>query len=253
MTVRTHIGEALEVAREERRRLRKKRSDFAAFEQELREGPTRSSTRGSGGGDPGDVPAAALVAGAGDATTADPCRWIREAFAGTIPPHRTGDEGSELLSAALEAGTVGEFPARTKAALLAAIADRQVELSAMDGALETETRSLRAASEGIEEVSGWIVDADEIPLPELGFEALRDHHETLSAHRSRCGDLASDRQAVLDGRSREGTVALSHRALVEALYTEFPAEYPVVATCARLIEVCEGCQRAIRAHLVRRV
>lgn len=78
-------------------------------------------------------------------------------------------------------------------------------------------------------------------------------HDIYSTHRERCGDVLGDRQAVLDGRSCEGEVVLSHRGLVEGLYAGFPIGYPILATSARLIELCEEWQRAVRAHIVRRI
>lgn len=81
---------------------------------------------------------------------------------------------------------------------------------------------------------------------------IRDHIEALSAHRDRCGELARNRQSVLD-RRREATGALNHRALVGNLYPSFPVDHPVLATCARLACVCTDYKRAVRAHLVARV
>lgn len=263
--VHTRVRDALEVAREKRRRVRAKRSAFGEFERALGEVPARSPGCGSGGtGSDGDVPAAMSVRMRGEtAGSADRCRQVREAFAATIEPRL--DDPPDSLSAAIEAElgtevalaldprTDAGFSPGMKGALLTAVAERQVELSATERALGVEISSLRAAGEEIEAVTGWIADADETPLSKLGFEALRARHEALSAHRERCGDVARDRQAVLDGRSCEDELALSHRGLVEGLYAAFPAEYPVLVTCVRLIGVCEECQRAVRAHLVRRV
>lgn len=261
MTVRTRVDEALERVDDERRRLREKRSGLEEFERELREVPARSV--GSGRPDRG-VPTAVSVAEVDDVAAADRCRRLREAFAGTVRPPLAVDE-SEPLSTTIEAKlgaevatalapeTVAAFSERTKAALLSAVADRRAELASMDRALKTEGRSLRATSEAVEGITAWIADADEIPLSELGFADLRARHEALSAHRGRCEEVVSDRQAALDGRSFEGPVALSHRALVEVLYAECPVDHPVLATCVRLIGVCADSQRAVRAHLVRRV
>lgn len=263
--VRTRVSDALEMAGEKRRRVRAKRSAFGEFEHALREIPAHSSASRSGGTGRGTVPTAVSVREpGGDRASEDRCLRAREAFAGTIEPC-LDDAAFESLSGAIEAELGTEvalvldprtdtaFSPPTKDAMVSAAADRQIELSAMERALEAEIRSLRAAVEGIGAVTGWIADADETPLSKLGFAALRARHEALSAHRSRCEGLVSDRQAVLDGRSCEGEVVLGHRTLVGQLYTAFPAEYPVLATSARLIGVCEECQHAVRAHLVRRV
>lgn len=260
-SVHTRVSDALEAAREERRRVRAKRSAFGEFERTLEEIPARRAT----GAGHGDVPSPLSVQARGEPTASvNRCRQVRKAFVGMIRP-RLGDGVSNPLSGAIEAElgteialaldprTDAGFAPRVKEVLLTAAADRQIELSAIERALGTELRSLQVARDEIEAVTGWIADADETPLSELGFETLRARHETLSTHQKRCGDVLRNRQAVLKGRSCEGEVVLSHRGLVKHLYARFPAEYPVVATSARLIEVCEECQRTVRAHLVRRV
>lgn len=260
--VRTRVDDALEVASEERGRVRTKRAAFGEFELALRGIPARSPASRSGGTGRATAPTAVSVQDPREGTAStDRYRHAREAFAGTVEPRLGDDATLETIEAELgteialmlDPRTDAEFSPPAKDVLLTAAAARQVELSAMERVFEAEIRSLQAAREEIGTVTSWIADANETSLPELGFEALRTHHKTLSAHRGRCEELVSDRQAVLDGRSYEGEVALSHRALVEQLYAGFPTDYPVLATSARLTGVCEGCRRAVRAHLVRRV
>ncbi|AFK21228.1 hypothetical protein HFX_6103 (plasmid) [Haloferax mediterranei ATCC 33500] len=99
---------------------------------------------------------------------------------------------------------------------------------------------------------------DETLLTELGFEELQRRHETPTAYRVRCEDVADQRQSFLDGATNYGVgVGISHWSLVPYISQGFPVDsprdYPVLATGARLDDTCVGCQQAVRRQLVRRV
>jgi len=113
---------------------------------------------------------------------------------------------------------------------------------------------LEAAGETVEEITGWIVDTDETPLTDLGFQGLRRRHEALARHRDRCEELATQRQEFLERTtSRSAEAGIRHRSLVPHLDQEFPMDHPLLVTVARLDDACAECQRAVRRHLVRRV
>jgi hypothetical protein len=99
----------------------------------------------------------------------------------------------------------------------------------------------------------WVETAAETPLPQLGFDALAERHRRLAAFRERCDDVVADRQSLLGTTTgRELEAGVRHGAVVEFVYADFPVEYPVLSTVARVADTCADCQRAVRDHLVRR-
>lgn len=198
----------------------------------------------------------------------DGCRAVRRAFAETIRPHSVVDvadadaeplletireELSDSIAVALAPTTEASFSPGLKRAVVSAATARRVELTTLDRALEREGAFLDEAQSTVETVTDWLVDADETPLTDLGFDALRARHETLGTHRDRCSDLADRRQAFLrETTERNAQARIGHRKLVPYLYDDFPVDHPVLATVARLDSVCAGCQRTVRDHLVRR-
>ncbi|WP_435129900.1 DUF7260 family protein [Halobaculum sp. D14] len=270
MSVETHVQQALDRVRREQDHVADKTEAYESFERTVRETPCRSPT---GGPRPGNASAtdgftaATATAAGGPGRAEDRCEAVREAFAETVRPCSTADVDdpeplvetmrSELgaeLAATLAPHTAGQFTAETKRAVRAASADRRAELSVMDAALAAETDALRDAETVVADVADWLVDAEETPLSALGFDALRDRHERLAAHRNRCEGALCDRQSFLAAATNRGAgTGISHRALASYLYADLPVEFPVLATCTRLLDVCLDAQRAVRAHLVRRV
>ncbi|QHS16885.1 DUF3053 domain-containing protein [haloarchaeon 3A1-DGR] len=228
-------------------------------------------------GRPGTPDGAAGVTGnagvAGGAEAADRTGSVRDAFAETVLSAR--DEGSnasdasaaavvrairsefgDAIAVVLAPGTDAGFTPAVKRAVRSAIATRRAELRALRDALDRERESLRSAREDVDAIVSWIARADETPLSDLGFEALRDRHETLERHRERCAERLESRQETLGSATGHGADAgLTHRSLVAHLYDVdgFPTPYPVVSTVVRLIDCCESCQRSVRDHLTRRV
>ncbi|WP_096390609.1 DUF7260 family protein [Halopenitus persicus] len=197
-------------------------------------------------------------------------RTIRNAFARTVLSARgEGTDASAVavvrairsefgdeIAVALAPGTDARFTPAVKRAVRSAIATRRAELHAFRDALDRERESLRSARTDVDAVVSWIASADETPLSGLGFEALRDRHETLERHRERCAERLEARQATLGSATGHGAEAgLTHRSLVSHLYAVdgFSTPYPVISTVVRLIDCCESCQRSVRDHLTRRV
>jgi hypothetical protein len=201
-----------------------------------------------------------------ESTAEDRCRAVRTAFAETIRPHSVADvddpeplletirsELSDTIAVALAPTTDASFTAGLERAIRSAATTRRAEADVLRRALGREEAHLEAAGEVVDDVVGWIADADETPLTDLGFEALQRRHGTLARHRDRCDRLAERRQAFLRETTTEGVDAgIRHRDLVPYLYGELPVDHPLLATVARLDDACAECQRAVRRHLVRR-
>lgn len=216
------------------------------------------------------------VAGSGgvarqtDASGSRGCESVRNAFAETVHPHTATDatespdgsvslqaairgEFTESIAVALAPASDVSFSPRVKQAVLTAARNRRSELTVLCRTLDRERASLRVGAEAVDAISAWITAADETPLTEFGFDALRGRHETLAAHRERCDEVAADRQSFLAATTgHEGEAGLRHRDLAASLYGGLAVDHPVLTTVARLDDACQECQRAVRAHLVRR-
>lgn len=199
-------------------------------------------------------------------STEDRCQAVRRAFAETIRPHSVEDveegeslcetieaEFSESLAVALAPTTDTSFSPKLKRAVVSEAKTRQMEADVLRCALEREASQLDEAGAVIEETTEWIATKDEIRLTSLGFDELRCRHETLADHRTRCEELARQRQAFLHGTTSKGAeVGISHGSLIPYIYRDFPIDHPVLATVARLERTCTECQQSVRHHLVRR-
>ena len=201
-----------------------------------------------------------------NASTDEQCRAVRTAFEETIRPHSVADiDGSEPLLAtirseftdsiavALAPTTETPFSADLKRMLISEANARRTEIDVFRRALTREETHLETAADRLADIVTWITDADDTPLPDLGFEALKQRHETLADHRDRCETLAQQRQAFLQQTTNEHVEAgIEHRELVQYLYGDSPVAHPLLTTIVRLDAVCKTCQRAVRQHLVRR-
>ncbi|MFD1569628.1 DUF7260 family protein [Halorubrum laminariae] len=268
MTVRTHVRRALDRVADERKLLTEKRTAFDEFERtvrdldiELQSGTVARSDAASGDA----MVASASPVGRSGPTT-DGCRPVRDAFAETVHPYRVEDhetpeplsetmrtELTDDLAAALAPESSGRFTPMTKRAVLSAVAERKRELRVTEHVLGAEARSLRSAADEIEDVVEWLVEADETPLTELGFDGLRTRHDELASLRTQCAAVCRERQAFLNGAtSKDAEVGITHRSLVEYVYADLSVTYPVLCTATRLNGICDECQHAVRGHLVRR-
>jgi hypothetical protein len=261
MTVTTHIESAQARVRAERGAVERKRAAVETFAErvaDLSTDPTPSVSTG--------VTATAGPRRHGESGGVDPCRAVRTAFAETVRPHSLDDtddsepllstiraELTDGIAVALAPTTDVSFSTELKEAIIAETHVRRVEAETLVAALDRERSALDDAASTVEDVTEWLANADETPLSDLGFDALRVRHETLAAHRDRCRDLAERRQTFLgESTASNSRAGISHRTLVPYLYEDFPVDHPMLSTVARLDAVCRDCQRAVRDHLVRR-
>lgn len=202
-----------------------------------------------------------------DPSGTDHCRAVRTAFAETVRPHSVADvadseslletideEFTGAVTVALAPTTEASFTPELKQMVLGEARSRRSETAALRTALVREDTSLDQAATTVDDIVEWVVDANETPLTDLGFDALERRHETLAGHRDRCEALARERQAFLQRTTNDGIEAsVRHRDLVPYLYQDFQVDYPVLTTVAKLDGTCQSCQRTVRDHLTRRV
>lgn len=142
---------------------------------------------------------------AADTSTPDRCQKVRTAFTETLRPHSVANveqsesllatiqnELSDSIAVALAPTTDTCFTAKLKNAILSATDERQTKTVLMSQVLEKEHRQLETATNLVDETTGWIADADETPLGQLGFDELRQRHNRLLDHRDRCGDICTN-------------------------------------------------------------
>jgi hypothetical protein len=261
MPVQTHVDQARIRVEAEQRAVEAKLDSLGEFIDRIGDLPTTSLPSSPGG---------TLATGGGvvrvESTGEDRCQTVRTTFAETIRPHSVADvDGSEPLletirnelsdeiAVALAPTTDASFTSELKRAVLSEAATRRAESDVLRRALVREDSHLEMAGEAVDEITRWIVDSDETPLADLGFEALRGRHEALERHRHRCDTLAERRQEFLQGTTNQGVdVGIRHQRLVPYLYQDFPVDHPLLATIARLDEACAECQCAVRKHAIRR-
>ncbi|MFC6719621.1 hypothetical protein ACFQGT_13465 [Natrialbaceae archaeon GCM10025810] len=288
----TAIDLALERVAQERTTTRRRIEAFEAFESGVRElsPATAVETAAPRGGPPGGSPAQLRLVrplsterararkggssadGSGAATAAnsiestpDRRARVRRLFAETILPHSTEEatddplerviavEFTEDVATALTA-PAGRFTPELKSTILERIAHKRRRAVALERALRAEARSLRRASEPIDEIVDWLRATAERSLVRCDFDDLRAKHERLESFRDRLRSIAVDRQDQLHRRSgATGSIGVRHRTLCPHLYGGLSSQYPVLATTARLYGICAGCQRSVRDHLTRRV
>ena len=261
MPVETHLDRASERVDDEQAAIAAKRAAFDAFIDRVE---SLSPKPEAGGPAPEGVLATAGSL-SGTTATENRCRRVRRAFAETVRPHSVDDVQAEPLIETIEAElsasvagalaptTDSSFSPTLKRAVLSAAHTRRAETEVLLAALDRETDQLDDARVTVETITTWIDDADETPLRELGFEPLRDRHETLEIHRAQCETLAQQRQRFLRQSTTHGVGGgTNHRELIPYLYQPLPVDWPVLSAAARLATNCTDCQQAVRRHLVRR-
>ena len=267
MSLTTYVDAARDRAAAERAAAEAKRAGVATFADRVAELSAEAAPAGAPG-----------VAGTGglarrrEAAGVGGCESVRAAFAETVPTDAVGDgsgatdasgadpltdairrELTESIAVALAPASSVPLSPELKRGILAEARTRRTELDVLHRALGREIESLAAAGETVSTVTGWIAAADETPLSELGFDALRRRHERLDDFRGRCDDAAADRQSELASTTAVAAEAgLRHRDLVESIYDGLAVDHPVLTTLVRLDGACRECQRSVRAHLVRR-
>lgn len=261
MPVTTHIDQARERVNTEWDAAAAKVGAFDAFinrTKALSPEPMRPSPMG--------MTATAGTLAGHTTSTEDRCRAVRTAFAETIRPHSVDDidsdeslletlgaEFTETIAVALAPTTEALFTPRLKGMIITEAKGRRAEAVAFKRAVEREAGQLDEAGDIIDEITDWIIDVNETALIDLGFDALEDRHDRLESHRTRCEELARNRQTLLEKTTNNGVDAgVCHRQLILYLYGGFSVTHPVLATVAQLDAICKECQRAVRNHLVRR-
>jgi hypothetical protein len=235
-------------------------NEFLARVEEL--GPTDSARPLADGGARTGATGAGTVLGGGGP---DELAVVREAFVDivvpTVPDHVESDSPAatmrDELGPEVAGALAGEGPLTppVRAAIRESVAERCRELDATEVVLDRERDQLAAARETVADAGEWLHAADETPLPELGFDALRERHERLAAVRGDCDTLVDDRQAFLGGTTGRDGCRVSHDPFFVYLYGESgtpETDHPVLAALADLAVLVGDCQRAVRAHLTRR-
>lgn len=254
MTVETHLHRALDRVEAERETVTDKRDVLETFADRVRS----LSTTGVQPKQASQTVTGPISNGSGGP---DRREKVRSAFAETVSPHVESDEFSALtqelgeeVALALAPVTNAQFTPGLQSQVLSAVEARRRKLSVTERALKREVESLETHRESIETVTEWLVEADETPLSELDFDALRARHDQLEGWQSVCADVAETRQELLTSTTSEaGQVGVSHRSLVGSLYEDFPVDYPALSTATRLYELCEDARRVVRSYLARRV
>ncbi|KZN24845.1 hypothetical protein A4G99_11015 [Haladaptatus sp. R4] len=261
MSVSTHIDDAKTRIRCERDATEAKLDAIKRFTDRVKELPPEPTPRSVQG-----VTAAAGALSHVSHSTEDRCQIVRRTFAETIRPQITDDaekseslhatieaEFSESLAVALAPTTETSFSPELKEAVVSEANIRRVEVDVLRRALRREASRLDDAGAVVTDITEWITAKNETPLTALDFDELHRRHETLTDHRDRCEALARQRQEFLRSTTNHGgEIGISHRNLIPYIYQDFPVDYPVLTTVARLDSTCEECQRAVRQHLVRR-
>jgi hypothetical protein len=267
MTAPTRIDQARTRVATEREAVAETAEAFASFVDRVNSvGVTPSSATPEG------ATAGAGTRTAGSRSTDDRCRAVRTAFAETVRPHSVADlddseplletigsELSESIAVALAPTTETSLSRGLQRAIVSEATARRRENEVLCRALDREAERLTAAADTVDGITGWLADATEAPLVDLGFEALRERHETVLRHRDRCESLAERRQsfvrATTSGTGTGGSgsaVGITHSRLMRYLYDDFEVDHPVLATVAQVDAACAERQRALRWHLARR-
>lgn len=266
MTIDTHIQQALDRVREERDAIEGKQTAYKRFVSGVETISADPMAPSQGGHQTTGGPIATMHATPPSNSTSQ--AQVRERFAETVCPHSTADiddpetlletiaaELTDQIAVALAPqNATTSFAAGLKNSVLSEATQRQSELRAMKNALDREQASLVRATESIDEVLQWIVDANETALTDLDFEALRTRYDRLDGFHGQCETVARERQSLLHATtSADGKAGIAHQELINSLYAAFSVAYPVLSTVVRIEQVRNQCQRAIRDHLVRRV
>ncbi|WP_227357448.1 DUF7260 family protein [Haladaptatus salinisoli] len=261
MPVKTHIDHARTRVQTEQEAVDAKLEAFEMFIDRVADistDPTPSSASG--------ITTTAGTRTHSETSTGDRSLAVRTAFAETVQPHSAADtdtSGSLLatiqneltnsIALALVPTSEISFSAALKQTIITKATARRTEAKVLRRALAREESHLKAASESVEVITTWMVDANETPLTALDFETLQHRHETLANHCTRCEELAQQRQEFLQATtSHDGEAGLRHQSLIPYLYEDFPVDHPVLVTVTRLDATCKRCQRTVRNHLAQR-
>lgn len=193
------------------------------------------------------------------------CRAVRRAFtdclgdvAGdaddspdTVHEAIAAEFSEEVAVALATADGGGRLTPTLRSGVLDETRRRRAELSVMTSALEREAGSLATAAELLGETTEWLDEHNPTPLSALSFDDLAARHRRLADHRDRLDRAAAARQSFLREATGEAArVGIRHADLVAYLHETADTGHPVLATLARLGELCETAQQTVRTHLV---
>ncbi|MFD1565365.1 hypothetical protein ACFR99_17655 [Haloarchaeobius amylolyticus] len=202
------------------------------------------------------------VRGAAPSAADDRCATVRTAFDETIGSNSGYENESrfEAMAAALTEdvaaalATDAGWTPPLKAAVLEAVSTSRRNLAIRRGILQEERATLEAAMTEIDEIVSWLQATADESFLQCGFDDLRAKHERLETYQDRLETRLSRRQAQFSrSTARDGTDGSRYRSIVTSIHANSPTRYPLLSTVTRLYSVCDGCQRAVRAHLTRRV
>ena len=266
MSGSTAVHGALACLEDEREAVSDRTSAFEAFARRVRDVPTASGPARRGGSGPATPKAMATAVSSAAATPAPPadrCETVREAFVETVDPHTIAAEDaspvetmatelSEAVAVSLSPASDADWTPALKRAVLEETETQRRKAVLLEETLRRERRTLEDAIDEIDEIVAWLEATADESLLQCGFDALAEKHARLEAFRERLETLTRQRQTQFD-EPRTPSGSDGYHELVEAIYADLPVRYPLLSTATRLYDICGGCQRTIRAHLVRRV
>jgi hypothetical protein len=268
--VRTAVDAARERVAAEQDRTTAKREAVDEFRERVRE-IDPEPLGGGGNGAPGGGRTNTVATGASGGTRSragsanSGCRAVRRAFADclgdvagdaddspdTVHEAIAAEFSEEVAVALATADGGGRLTPTLRSGVLDETRRRRAELSVMTSALEREAGSLAAAAELVGETTEWLDEHNPTPLSALSFDDLAARHRRLADHRDRLDRAAAARQSFLREATGEAArVGIRHADLVAYLHETADTGHPVLATLARLGELCETAQQTVRAHLV---
>ncbi|MUV90230.1 hypothetical protein GJ629_10290 [Halapricum sp. CBA1109] len=257
MSVETTVDRARERVARERTWTAEKRTAIESFREVVADFETGLPVGGQAVGGPTTVATQSTTGGASVSAVLDAFEEHVGQYSGdhddrTESVHAAvAEELSDEVAVSLCGGdSAGVLTPPLKQAILSTATKRLGELGVTVRALDREADSLSRAGETMDDVVDWLVEHNPTPLTDLGFDALRERHETLADHREALDALARRRQETV--RSVTGgpeQVGIEHRVLIEYVYADAAADYPVLATAARFDDLCANAQRTVRRHL----
>lgn len=249
-----HTTEAGALLEEELRRLAAEREAFTRFRSRVSDLEASEVSAA--------VPVTGGIASGSGTLTDDSLDQVRDAYRGTVMDvaHYEGDYGEPLadnlaaefgddLAIAVVEGS--RLTPQLKAALLRSSQESAQRRASLFSTLQSESESLTAAGNVLEEVEAERVAIDERPVAEQSYEALVDDWRHLGRLTDRCRQLVTDRQDRL--RELSASMPPGRPELRTYLYDDLPVNHPVLADGAALAESVEDLRGRVLQSLTRRV
>jgi len=186
------------------------------------------------------------------------CRDVLDAFKGTLytceedrdlPEAMSGELGRDIAAMVLR-NTDTELSSDLKGSILRSTDERKAQLQTLEGALEAEQESVRETIELVESLEDSnLYTGSSIGV---GFDDLRERYRTLTDLRERCEDRIQRRQRTLSKTTKQAaTAGLRQMSLVEFLYEELEADYPVLSTLTETVRICERKRDNVSRYICR--